>query len=93
MFETFFFWFSFKIEGSHPNCVCQNGVDYNEIHNECPPIQLEDLAGPTCPKEASGHFPNCVCSLGKVYDHKHSICLDVDRSKCPKRSTGSFIIQ
>lgn len=35
-----------------------------------------------------GTFPNCVCSDGKIYDHKHSVCLEIDRSKCPKRSSG-----
>lgn len=35
-----------------------------------------------------GIFPNCICLNGKIYDHKHSICLEIDRSKCPKRSSG-----
>lgn len=34
-----------------------------------------------------GNYPNCNC-IGKVYDPHNSICLDLDRTKCPKRSSG-----
>lgn len=39
--------------GSYPSCVCENGSQFNEVHNECPPRSLESLAG-SCPRDSSG---------------------------------------
>lgn len=74
--------------GIYPQCVCDNGSQFNQVHDICPPQELESLSG-SCPNDSTGIFPNCACKLGKVYDHKHSICLDIDRTKCPHRSVGS----
>lgn len=39
--------------GVYPSCTCENGSQFNEVHNECPPRSLESLAG-SCPNDASG---------------------------------------
>lgn len=39
--------------GEYPNCVCESGSQFNEIHNICPAKPLESLAG-SCPDDSSG---------------------------------------
>lgn len=39
--------------GDYPNCVCDSGAQFNEIHNICPGKSLESLAG-SCPDDSTG---------------------------------------
>lgn len=39
--------------GVYPNCVCENGSQFNQVHNECPTRSLESLAG-SCPSDSTG---------------------------------------
>lgn len=39
--------------GDYPNCVCENGSQFNRVHNVCPPRPLESLTG-SCPDESTG---------------------------------------
>lgn len=41
--------------GDYPNCACESGSQYNEIHNICPAKSLESLAG-SCPDDSSGEY-------------------------------------
>lgn len=41
--------------GEYPNCVCESGAQFNEIHNVCPPRSLESLAG-SCPDDSTGEI-------------------------------------
>lgn len=41
--------------GEYPQCVCENGAQFNEIHNICPPRSLESLGG-SCPDDSTGEL-------------------------------------
>lgn len=41
--------------GEYPHCVCENGAQFNEIHNICPPRSLESLGG-SCPDDSTGEL-------------------------------------
>lgn len=41
--------------GEYPNCVCESGSQFNEIHNICPGKSLESLAG-SCPDDSTGEY-------------------------------------
>lgn len=39
--------------GDYPNCVCESGQEFNEVHHICPGKPLESLAG-SCPDDSTG---------------------------------------
>lgn len=41
--------------GEYPNCVCDSGTEFNEVHSICPGQPLESLAG-SCPDDSSGEI-------------------------------------
>lgn len=41
--------------GEYPNCVCDSGEQFNEVHNICPAKSLGSLSG-SCPDDSTGKF-------------------------------------
>lgn len=52
--------------GEYPNCVCESGSQFNEVHNICPAKSLESLAG-SCPDDSTGTSTIVLKTLTRIH--------------------------